>query len=115
GSLEQLADPAGSAPGPIIAAVAAAIWTLVLFNHPARHSGTAATQRLWMVGVVVAALVHHQRQALDVAEALQAWRQYRLAALAITVDEQRWQVAHVSVTPGLAVLAAVLWVPVASR
>jgi len=35
-----------------------------------------------MVGVIVAALMDHQRQALDVTQALQARRQYRLASRA---------------------------------
>src|SRR5690606_36784258 len=59
-----------------------------LFDHAASHSGAAATQCLRMVGVVVAALVNRQRQALDVAEAFQARSQYRLAGLALALDEQ---------------------------
>ena len=66
-----------------------------------------------MVGVIVAALMDHQRQALDVTQALQARRQYRLAGLAVAVDVERWQVAHVAITPGLAMLAGVLRIPVA--
>lgn len=62
---------------------------LLLFNYPAGNPRTAAAQGLWMVGMVVAALVNHQCQALDVAEAFQAWCQHRLIGLAVAVDHQR--------------------------
>src|SRR5690606_16315249 len=83
-----------------------------LLDHPTSDPRAATAKRLRMVGVIVAALMHHQRQPLDIAQALQAWRQDRLAGLALGVNHQGRKVAQVAVAPRFAVLATVLRVPV---
>ena len=52
-----------------------------LLNHAAGHARTAAAQRRRMVGVIVAAGMHHQRTLLDVGQ-LQARRQHGIGGIA---------------------------------
>src|SRR5690606_40341468 len=83
-----------------------------LLDHPTSDPRAATAKWLGMVGMVVAPLMHHQCQPLDIAQALQAWRQDRLAGLALGVNHQGRKVAQVAVAPRFAVLATVLRVPV---
>src|SRR3546814_6458936 len=97
------------------AAIAGSPRVPALFDDAAGDPRTATAEGLRMVGMIVSALVNHQRQAFDIAQALQARRQHWLTGFALAVDVQRRQVAHMAVTPGFAMLAAVLRVPVTAR
>jgi len=55
-------------------------------DHAARSPITTTAQRLWMVGMVVATGMHHQRMAFDFGNFLQARREDRIVGGAISID-----------------------------
>src|SRR5690606_37501451 len=115
--------PVRCAPGPCFGGQRVALSTLRLARVGRPGSAYSITPqatrappppRGLMVGVVVAAGVHHQGAALDVRFLLQARGQHRLVGVAFSIHIQGRQVTQVAVAPGRAVLAGVLRVVMAA-
>src|SRR5690606_24567862 len=85
-----------------------------LLDDPAGDAGAPAAELRWLVGVVVAPGMHHDRAALQVG-ALEPRRQHRMGGLPVLRDVQRRQVAEMAVAPGRAMPAGALRIQVAAR
>ena len=84
-----------------------------LFDHAADQPCTATAQGCWVVGVIIAAGMNHQRASGEVAF-LEPRRKDRLVCVALGVDVQRRQIAEVAVSPWGAMFARALWIVMAA-
>lgn len=83
-------------------------------HHAAGDARAATAQRGGVVGMVVAARMHHEGTALDVGE-LQARRQHRRRGATLGIDVERGQVAQVAVAPWRAMACRALRVVMPTR